>query len=111
MGRENVPLVTPCLETWRGSAAKYPDVKILQGAMLSGERRGEISEVSRKTGYVNLRNGEKRWREGWIRSMISSFHSPMRTATITVILVMVMIRRWWCKIHCSRTWICWKLQG
>ena len=41
-----------------GIGAKYPDVKILQGAMLSGERRGEISEVSRKTVTVTLRSGQ-----------------------------------------------------
>ena len=41
-----------------GIGAKYPDVRVLQGAMLSGESRGEISEVSRKTVTVTLRNGQ-----------------------------------------------------
>jgi cytochrome c oxidase cbb3-type subunit 3 len=38
--------------------AKYADVRTLQGVWLSGERRGELSEVPRKTVAVTLRTGE-----------------------------------------------------
>jgi len=41
-----------------GIGAKYSDVRALQGAMLSGERRGELSEVRRKTVTVALRSGQ-----------------------------------------------------
>jgi cytochrome c oxidase cbb3-type subunit III len=41
-----------------GIGAKYMDVRALQGAMLSGERRGESSETPRKTVTVTLPNGE-----------------------------------------------------
>jgi cytochrome c oxidase cbb3-type subunit III len=41
-----------------GIGAKYTDVRALQGAMLSGERRGEVSEVRRKTVTVTLRGGQ-----------------------------------------------------
>jgi mono/diheme cytochrome c family protein len=41
-----------------GIGAKYTDVRALQGAMLSGERRGESSETPRKTVTVTLPNGE-----------------------------------------------------
>ena len=41
-----------------GIGAKYTDVRALQGALLSGERRGELSEVPRKTATVTLRNGQ-----------------------------------------------------
>ncbi len=43
-----------------GIGAKYPDPRTLQGAMLSGEdpRRGEFSEVPRKTVTVTLRTGQ-----------------------------------------------------
>ncbi len=41
-----------------GIGARYTDVRALQGAMLSGERRGESSEVPRKTVTVTLSNGQ-----------------------------------------------------
>ena len=43
-----------------GIGAKYPDPRILQGAILSGEdpRRAEFSEVPRKTVTVTLRTGQ-----------------------------------------------------
>jgi mono/diheme cytochrome c family protein len=41
-----------------GIGAKYPDPRTLQGALLSGERRGEISDAPRKTVTVTLRTGE-----------------------------------------------------
>jgi cytochrome c oxidase cbb3-type subunit III len=41
-----------------GIGGKYTDVRALQGAILSGERRGEAQEVSRKTVTVALRNGQ-----------------------------------------------------
>lgn len=41
-----------------GIGAKYPDVRTLQGALLTGERRGELSEAPRKTVTVTLRTGE-----------------------------------------------------
>jgi cytochrome c oxidase cbb3-type subunit III len=39
-----------------GIGARYTDVRALQGAMLSGERRGESSESPRKTVTVTLRD-------------------------------------------------------
>jgi cytochrome c oxidase cbb3-type subunit 3 len=42
-----------------GIGARYPDAKALQGAMLSGERRGESSGMSRKTVTVTLHDGQK----------------------------------------------------
>jgi cytochrome c oxidase cbb3-type subunit III len=41
-----------------GIGARYPDPKALQGAILSGERRGESSEAGRKTVTVTLRTGQ-----------------------------------------------------
>jgi cytochrome c oxidase cbb3-type subunit III len=41
-----------------GIGARYADPKALQGAILSGERRGESSEVGRKTVIVTLRTGQ-----------------------------------------------------
>jgi cytochrome c oxidase cbb3-type subunit III len=41
-----------------GIGAKYTDVRALQGAMLSGEPRGESSEMPRKTVTVTLPNGQ-----------------------------------------------------
>ena len=41
-----------------GIGAKYTDVRALQGAILSGERRGELSEAPRKTVTVTLRSGQ-----------------------------------------------------
>jgi cytochrome c oxidase cbb3-type subunit 3 len=41
-----------------GIGARYTDPKALQGAILSGERRGESSEVGRKTVTVTLRTGQ-----------------------------------------------------
>jgi cytochrome c oxidase cbb3-type subunit III len=41
-----------------GIGTRYTDVRALQGAMLSGERRGELSEVPRKTVTVTLRTGQ-----------------------------------------------------
>jgi len=41
-----------------GIGAKYTDVRTLQGAMLSGEPRGESSETPRKTVTVTLPNGQ-----------------------------------------------------
>jgi cytochrome c oxidase cbb3-type subunit 3 len=41
-----------------GIGAKYTDVRALQGAMLSGERIGELSESPHKTVTVTLRNGQ-----------------------------------------------------
>jgi cytochrome c oxidase cbb3-type subunit 3 len=41
-----------------GIGAKYTDVRALQGAMLSGEPRGESSETPRKTVTVTLPNGQ-----------------------------------------------------
>ncbi len=41
-----------------GIGAKYVDVRALQGAMLSGERRGELSEAPRRTVTVTLRTGQ-----------------------------------------------------
>jgi len=41
-----------------GIGTKYTDVRTLQGAMLSGEGRGELSESPRKTVTVTLRNGQ-----------------------------------------------------
>jgi cytochrome c oxidase cbb3-type subunit III len=41
-----------------GIGARYTDVRALQGAILSGERRGEISDGPRKTVSVTLRNGQ-----------------------------------------------------
>jgi cytochrome c oxidase cbb3-type subunit 3 len=41
-----------------GIGARYTDVRALQGAMLSGERRGEAQEVPRKTVTVTLRSGQ-----------------------------------------------------
>jgi cytochrome c oxidase cbb3-type subunit III len=41
-----------------GIGARYTDVRALQGAMLSGERRGESSESPRKTVTVTLRDGQ-----------------------------------------------------
>jgi cytochrome c oxidase cbb3-type subunit III len=41
-----------------GIGSKVPDSKALQGAMLSGERRGESSGLSRKTVTVTLRDGQ-----------------------------------------------------
>jgi cytochrome c oxidase cbb3-type subunit 3 len=40
-----------------GIGAKYTDVRALQGAMLSGEPRGELAESPRKTVTVTLRDG------------------------------------------------------
>jgi cytochrome c oxidase cbb3-type subunit III len=41
-----------------GIGARYTDVKTLQGAWLSGERRGELSEGPRKAVAVTLRTGQ-----------------------------------------------------
>jgi mono/diheme cytochrome c family protein len=41
-----------------GIGTKYTDVRALQGAMLSGEPRGESSEVPHKTVTVTLRDGQ-----------------------------------------------------
>jgi cytochrome c oxidase cbb3-type subunit 3 len=41
-----------------GIGAKYTDVRALQGAMLSGEPRGEQAESPRKTVTVTLRDGQ-----------------------------------------------------
>jgi cytochrome c oxidase cbb3-type subunit III len=41
-----------------GIGAKYTDVRALQGAMLSGEPRGESSESPHKTVTVTLRDGQ-----------------------------------------------------
>jgi mono/diheme cytochrome c family protein len=41
-----------------GIGEKYVDVRALQGAMLSGEGRGQLSEAPRKTVTVTLRTGE-----------------------------------------------------
>jgi len=41
-----------------GIGARYPDPRALQGAIVSGERRGELSEISRKTVTVTLRTGQ-----------------------------------------------------
>jgi cytochrome c oxidase cbb3-type subunit III len=41
-----------------GIGAKYTDVRALQGAMLSGEPRGESSETPRKTVTVTLASGK-----------------------------------------------------
>jgi cytochrome c oxidase cbb3-type subunit III len=41
-----------------GIGAKYTDVRALQGAILSGERRGESPEAPRKTVTVTLRSGQ-----------------------------------------------------
>jgi cytochrome c oxidase cbb3-type subunit III len=41
-----------------GIGAKYTDVRALQGAILSGERRGELAEAPRKTVTVTLRSGQ-----------------------------------------------------
>jgi cytochrome c oxidase cbb3-type subunit III len=41
-----------------GIGARYPDPRALQGAILSGERRGELSEIPRKTVTVTLRTGQ-----------------------------------------------------
>jgi cytochrome c oxidase cbb3-type subunit 3 len=41
-----------------GIGAKYTDVRALQGALLSGEPRGELSESPHKTVTVTLRNGQ-----------------------------------------------------
>ena len=41
-----------------GIGGKYRDVRALQGAMLSGDRRGEASEAQRKTVTVTLPNGQ-----------------------------------------------------
>jgi cytochrome c oxidase cbb3-type subunit III len=41
-----------------GIGARYPDPRALQGAILSGERRGELSETPRKTVTVTLRTGQ-----------------------------------------------------
>jgi cytochrome c oxidase cbb3-type subunit 3 len=41
-----------------GIGSKYTDVRALQGAMLSGEPRGESSEPPHKTVTVTLRDGE-----------------------------------------------------
>jgi mono/diheme cytochrome c family protein len=41
-----------------GIGAKYTDVRALQGAMLSGEPRGEFSAVPRKTVTVTFRGGQ-----------------------------------------------------
>lgn len=42
-----------------GIGARYTDPRVLQGAMLSGERRGGSLEMGRKTVVVTLRNGQK----------------------------------------------------
>jgi len=41
-----------------GIGTRYTDLRALQGAMLSGERRGELSVVPRKTVTVTLRTGQ-----------------------------------------------------
>jgi cytochrome c oxidase cbb3-type subunit 3 len=41
-----------------GIGARYPDPRALQGAIVSGERRGELSEISRKTVTVTLHTGQ-----------------------------------------------------
>jgi cytochrome c oxidase cbb3-type subunit III len=41
-----------------GIGARYPDPRALQGAVLSGERRGESLEEGRKTVVVTLRGGQ-----------------------------------------------------
>jgi cytochrome c oxidase cbb3-type subunit 3 len=41
-----------------GIGARYTDVRALQGAMLSGERRGESAESPHKTVTVTLENGQ-----------------------------------------------------
>jgi mono/diheme cytochrome c family protein len=41
-----------------GIGARYSDVRALQGAMLSGERRGELSEAPRRMVTVTLRTGQ-----------------------------------------------------
>jgi mono/diheme cytochrome c family protein len=41
-----------------GIGARIPDVRALQGAILSGERRGESNEVGRKTVTVTLPTGQ-----------------------------------------------------
>jgi cytochrome c oxidase cbb3-type subunit III len=41
-----------------GIGAKYTDVRALQGAMLSGEPRGELSETPRKTVTITLPDGQ-----------------------------------------------------
>jgi cytochrome c oxidase cbb3-type subunit III len=41
-----------------GIGAKYTDVRALQGAILSGERRGELAEAPRKTVTVTLGSGQ-----------------------------------------------------
>ena len=41
-----------------GIGARYTDVRALQGAMLSGERRGESSESPSKTVTVTLKDGQ-----------------------------------------------------
>ena len=42
-----------------GIGAKYTDVRALQGAMLSGERRGGSLEMGRKTVTVTLKDGQQ----------------------------------------------------
>jgi cytochrome c oxidase cbb3-type subunit III len=42
-----------------GIGAKYTDVRALQGAMLTGERRGEAQEMGRRTVTVTLKSGQK----------------------------------------------------
>ena len=76
-----------------GIGAKYTDVRALQGAMLSGETRGGIVGGSQENGYRDPPRRTNRGRQARSDRRLSSFHSWMPTAIITVILAMVIIRR------------------